>query len=235
MLELLTERAGRPVSGEQARDGLTCLHRLSLITLDPHSAQRAVRVHALVQRATRDSLPADRLPVLIRVVADSLAEAWPSVERDTVLAQVLRANADAVNTAGGTHLWEPDAHPVLFRAGSSLVLSGMAVEAVRYYQRLHATASRHLGHDHRSTHTIRNHLAHWRGAAGDPTGASAALEELLADQLRVLGPRAIVNLTAATTSQVGVEKLVITSEPSPRSRNYSPTSCECWAPTTPIP
>jgi hypothetical protein len=69
VLEMLADRAGRVVSGEQARDGLACLHRLSLITVDPRSASRAVRVHALVQRVTRDSVPGDRLSRLARVAA----------------------------------------------------------------------------------------------------------------------------------------------------------------------
>jgi hypothetical protein len=34
----------------------------------------------------------------------------------------------------------------------------------------------------------RNNLAHWRGHAGDPTGAATATEQLLTDRLRVLGP-----------------------------------------------
>ncbi|NBH02806.1 Kinesin light chain 2, partial [Amycolatopsis sp. SID8362] len=64
LLALLTADACRPVDADQARDGLGCLHRLSLITLAHSAGQRTVQVHALVQRATRDSLPAARLPVL---------------------------------------------------------------------------------------------------------------------------------------------------------------------------
>jgi hypothetical protein len=33
-----------------------------------------------------------------------------------------------------------------------------------------------------------NNLAHWRGQAGDPAGAAAALDELLTERLRILGP-----------------------------------------------
>jgi hypothetical protein len=45
-----------------------------------------------------------------------------------------------------------------------------------------------LGPDHPDTLRTRNNLDFWRGEAGDPAGAAAALEELLAEQLRVLGP-----------------------------------------------
>lgn len=42
--------------------------------------------------------------------------------------------------------------------------------------------------DHPDTLTTRNNLAFWRGEAGDPAGAAAASEALLADRVRVLGP-----------------------------------------------
>ncbi|WP_353962641.1 hypothetical protein [Streptomyces sp. NBC_01214] len=45
-----------------------------------------------------------------------------------------------------------------------------------------------LGADHPDTLTTRHDLAHWRGQAGDADGAAAALAELLADRMRVLGP-----------------------------------------------
>ncbi|MFC0437405.1 tetratricopeptide repeat protein, partial [Kutzneria buriramensis] len=186
--QLLTDRAGRVVSEEDARDGLGCLHRLSLITLDPRSPSRAVQVHALVQRATRDSITEDRLSILARVAADALLQAWPDVERDTQLTHALRANTDAVATAGGDHLWEPDGHLVLFRAGHSLGESGLAAEAVDYFQRLRATSTRRLGPDHPATLRVRRNIAYWRGEAGDPAGAVAAFEELLTDRVRILGP-----------------------------------------------
>ena len=58
-------------------------------SLDSSSPSRAVRVHALVQRATLDSVTSGG--VLVRVAADALVQAWPVIERDTQLAQVLRA------------------------------------------------------------------------------------------------------------------------------------------------
>jgi len=43
------------------------------------------------------------------------------------------------------------------------------------------------GPDHVGTMSIRFHLAHWRGEAGEAAAAAAVFEELLADYLRVLG------------------------------------------------
>jgi hypothetical protein len=54
--------------------------------------------------------------------------------------------------------------------------------------RLFPDRLRVLGPDHPDTLAIRGNLARWRGEAGDPAGAAAAFENLLADYLRVLGP-----------------------------------------------
>ncbi|MGH3375300.1 MAG: tetratricopeptide repeat protein [Actinoallomurus sp.] len=185
---LLTVEAGHAVSAEQARDALRCLQRLSMITLDPHSTHRAVRVHALVQRATRDNLSDERAPRVARVAAGALVRVWPTIERDTALSQVLRANTEALNEFGGEHLWEQGAYTVLFYAGQSLGTAGSIAEARDYFQRLHGAAASSLGPDHPAALNARNSLATYRAATGDLAGASAAYEVLLSDQLRVLGP-----------------------------------------------
>ncbi|WP_165960887.1 NB-ARC domain-containing protein, partial [Actinocrispum wychmicini] len=164
--DLLTSTLGRDVDAEQARDGLGCLHRLSLINLDPGSIARAVRIHALVQRVVRDTLPSRRLPIVVHAAADALLQIWPYVERDTALGQVLRANADALSEAGGQHLWEPDGHKVLFRAGNSLGQTGLVAEARDYFDRQRITAQKHHGSDHPDTLITRRHIAYWRGKAG---------------------------------------------------------------------
>ncbi|WP_328608510.1 tetratricopeptide repeat protein [Amycolatopsis sp. NBC_00345] len=189
VLALLAAGTGRQVDAEQARDGLGCLHRLSLVTLAPpsDSEHRAVRVHALVQRATSDSLSQTRLPLLACAVADTLLLVWPEIKRSTGMSQMLRANTDALNEIAAECLWESGGHSALFRAGLSLGESGLAVQATDYFQRLHAAAVLHLGADHPRALAARFELALYRGQAGDPAGAVTALEELLADRLRVLG------------------------------------------------
>ncbi|MFC0430660.1 tetratricopeptide repeat protein [Kutzneria buriramensis] len=188
VLELLGAMVSRPITEDDARDGLACLQRLSLLTVGKSSSPRAVRTHALVQRATRESQPADQLSVLVLAVADALVQVWPDVERDAVLGQVLRANVDVLYDVGGEHLWEPGVHEVLWRAGRSLGDSGWIVQADEYFDRLHGAAVERLGPDHPDTLSIRSNVAYWRGEAGDPVATLAAFEALLADELRVLGP-----------------------------------------------
>lgn len=188
VLDLLSDTTERTITEEDARDGLGCLHRLSLITLDMSSPTRAVRVHALVQRATRDALLSQRVGTVTRTAADALLEVWPEIERDTALGQVLRANTDALAATNGTHLWNPDCHQVLFRSGQSLGECGLVADARDYFEELHFAAVKQLGTEHADTLTIHHELARWRGNAGDPAGALTALEQVLSDRLRILGP-----------------------------------------------
>jgi hypothetical protein len=180
-----------PMPDEQdAEAALRVLHRLSLIDHSPAQLATAVRVHHLVQRTTLEKLVAADRDQLARTAADALLEAWPAIERDTDLAQVLRANATALHDSAGAALWHQDdgAHRVLFRAATSLGATGQVTAARTAYTDLAATAHDLLGPDHPSTLAARGNLAGWRGVAGDAAGAAAAAEELLADCLRVLGP-----------------------------------------------
>ncbi|MGW4065249.1 tetratricopeptide repeat protein [Amycolatopsis sp. NPDC004747] len=173
---------------EEARDGLSCLHRLSLITFDPTSNARSVRVHALVQRAVRDQIPEADMPAFAKSAADALLAAWPDIERDVALGQVMRTNAETLTVLAGEHLWSSEVHPLLFQAGNSLGDSGLVGRATDYFHRLHEITERALGPDHAATLTCRHQLAYWGGQAGDPAGAIAALEDLLTDRTRLLGP-----------------------------------------------
>ncbi|MEB3366190.1 tetratricopeptide repeat protein [Saccharopolyspora mangrovi] len=194
------------VSGEDVDTALQNLRRLSLADIAaepaPEASQpgrRLVRVHALVQRATRDQLT-DVGP-MSSVAADGLIEVWPVIERDPTLGQALRASTDALRHH--THHWSPpdplytpEAHPVLFRAGNSRGDTGNVTAATDYYRTLTTSCTNKLGEDHPDTLTARSNLARWRGRSGDAAGAAAAFEELLADLLRVQGADHRETLTA---------------------------------------
>ncbi|MFI6522590.1 tetratricopeptide repeat protein [Spirillospora sp. NPDC050679] len=183
------------VTDQVIDQGLRLLHRYSLIDHDRGAVHRQVRIHQLIQRATRENLQSkpDHGPALFaelgQVAAYALLLTWPQIERDE-LGQVLRANTTALQQAAGTALCtaEDGAHPVLFRAATSLGESGQPTAAMTAYTNLHNTCQQELGPDHPDTLATRNNLACWRGEVGDAAGAAVAFEELLADQLRVLGP-----------------------------------------------
>jgi hypothetical protein len=181
---------------------LRVLHRYSLIDHDRAAVHREVRVHQLVQRATRENLNAqpglgpDLYAALVGTAADALLDLWPDVERDE-LGQVLRACTTALHDSAGAALWHQDdgAHHVLFRAADSLGSTGQVTAARTAYTGLAATARDRLGPDHPHTLAARSDLARWRGEAGDAAGAVTAYEELLPDFLRLLGPDDPATLT----------------------------------------
>jgi len=177
-------------------EALRVLHRYSLVDHDRASRYREVRVHQLVQRATRENLatragqqgPA-QFTVLARAAASALEAVWPQVERDE-FGQVLRANATALQQAAGPALWNQDegGHGVLFRWINSLGEAGQVTAARDACDTLYRTALHHLGPDHPETLATLHDLVWWRGRAGDAAGAATATEQVLAGFLRVLGP-----------------------------------------------
>jgi hypothetical protein len=176
------------VDEQDCRDALAHLHRLNLISLDPAGGARAIRTHALVQRATLESLSADAATRTVRAAADALIQVWPEIERDTELGRTLRGCATNLQEHHSGLLWNPTPHTVLFRIGRSLGECGLVGAAVDYWTEIVAQADATLGANHPDTLNARHDLAHWRGEAGDPAGAAAAFEQLLTDYIKVLGP-----------------------------------------------
>ncbi|MFF7167114.1 tetratricopeptide repeat protein [Streptomyces sp. NPDC008086] len=178
----------REVPERDVRVALSVLRRLSLIQHTRTTPHTAVRVHQLVQRATRDSLSADACRHMAHVVADALMDAWPESELDTRLAQAMRANTGALaNLVEGAALYTDGVHRVLYRAGRSLGESGQFNAAVDHFRTVHEKADEHLGADHPDTMAARNNLASWRGESGDAAGAADAFADLVSDRRRVQG------------------------------------------------
>ncbi|MGW7068512.1 tetratricopeptide repeat protein [Streptomyces sp. NPDC054855] len=183
-----TPHTPHPVTAEDAVGALRALHRMSLVDHTPGVPHQAVRVHQLIQRTFRESLRPGALADTAVVAADALVAAWPDVERDTALSQVLRANADAVRRVAEPALWRCGIHPVLLLAGDSVQESGQVTAALVYFRTLGRLAHDRLGPDHRQTLRIRLQLADLRGMAGYPDEALTGLREALVDCERVLGP-----------------------------------------------
>ncbi|MFB7359473.1 tetratricopeptide repeat protein [Streptomyces gardneri] len=176
-----------PVAFEEAVGALRALDRLSLIDHQPGTPHQAVRVHQLIQRATRDNHTLRQHLQTARTAADALLATWPDIERDTDLAQVLRTNTGALARQAEDALYRREAHAVLHRFGSSIGASGQVTTAVNQFQYLADTSRRRLGEDHIDTFIMRSNLASSWGQAGDPGAAVQALVDLLPDEIRVLG------------------------------------------------
>ncbi|MET7718615.1 tetratricopeptide repeat protein [Streptomyces sp. NPDC005407] len=177
------------VSRPDAVRALRALDKLSLIDHTPTTPYHAVRVHQLIQRATRDSLTPRALDQLGRTVADALLAAWPDVEPDVHLAQSLRANTTALaNHVGEEALFRSAAHQVLYRAGRSMRDVGQVSAARDHFAQLADAAHRYLGPDHPDTFVARHHAATAQGQAGDPAGAVNALKDVLQDLLKAQSP-----------------------------------------------
>jgi transcriptional regulator with XRE-family HTH domain len=172
---------------DEGRAALRNLHRLSLVTHDPGGGALAVRTHALVQRATLESLGPDRVAEVVRVAADALLQIWPPMETDPGYSRVLRQNTATLAGRAPDVLWHPDGHEVLARTGQSLGELLMVEDTIAYWRDTAATALRLLGADHPQTLAARHNLADWQGVAGDPAEAAEALRLLLVDSTRVLG------------------------------------------------
>ncbi|MFI1177623.1 tetratricopeptide repeat protein [Streptomyces melanogenes] len=180
--------APTPATPEQADGALRALHRLSLIDHTPDTPHHAVRIHQLIQRTTRDTLTPDQHHQTAHACADALLAAWPYIDRDSALAQALRVNTAALTACAGPAVYQPDAHPVLYRTGHSLGDTGQEAAARDHFQHLADHAASHLGADHPFTLNTRDYCAYWRGEAGDAEGAATAFADLLDDRMRVLGP-----------------------------------------------
>jgi hypothetical protein len=183
----LGDAQGHPADGDDIVDALHLLQRFSLASVKVDEPNRAVKVHALVQRATRESTPIARMRQVARTVADALLEIWPETERSSDFTAALRSNVVALNAAAGDDLWGHEAHQVLFRAGVSLREAGMSADAAAHFDSVATTAHRILGEYHPDTLAARSHIGALRGASGDPGAAVEQLSALLVDRTRVLG------------------------------------------------
>jgi len=77
--------AGRPSTAEAAdqtlvRAAMTNLARAGLVSIDPTSAARTVRVHPSVQAAVRAYLPAADYEQAVLAAAEALLQAWPEAD-----------------------------------------------------------------------------------------------------------------------------------------------------------
>jgi tetratricopeptide (TPR) repeat protein len=184
--------AGRPSTGlasdvDQVRAAVRNLARLGLVTIDPDSPVRTVRAPASTWPAVRAYLPDAELDPLIRAAAGALRHAWTDRDPSLLLDQALRDGTARLREVAGERLWDPEGHPVLFRAGESLDRARLG-SATAYWQAMSDASSRILGAGHRQAVLSRGHLAAAYEAAGRLSDAITVLQSLLAEREAALGP-----------------------------------------------
>jgi tetratricopeptide (TPR) repeat protein len=197
--------AGRPSTAAAAdqnlaRSAVTNLARAGLVSIDPTNPIRTVRMHRCVQAAVRAYLPPADLEQVLVAAADALVQTWPEpggrVQAGHVpgeaaqLEAAFRDCAASVRAAEGRQnaLWQPEAHPLLFRAGLSLEESRLTDSAIAYWQSAVTACARRLGLAHANTVAARDRLAVAYETAGRSGDAIAAFQNTLADRERNLGP-----------------------------------------------
>jgi tetratricopeptide (TPR) repeat protein len=169
------------------RRAISNLARAGLVTIDPATPVRTVQLHASVQAAVRAFIPRSEIEQLVLAAADALAETWPEGDGGVLLEQAMRDCGAAVREIDGAMLWKPEAHPMLFRAGTSLEASGLAGAAVTYWQAMVSTSTRLLGPAHADSVMARDRLAAAYEAAGRTGDAIAVFASALNDHERNLG------------------------------------------------
>ena len=198
------------------RAAIANLARTGLAAIDPGSPVRTVRVHNCVQAAVRAYLPPEDAAQAVIAAADGLVQVWPEPATDRNAAQeldqALRDCALILCTAQGIQgaregtytpgsddtlarasadqetLWQPDAHPVLFRLGRSLEDARLSGSVIAYWQSVVAVAIRRLGPVHASSLAARDRLAVAYESAGRANDAIAVLASSLGDRALSYGP-----------------------------------------------
>lgn len=177
------EQSLRPTD---CNDALQVLSRYNLVVNE--KAASLARVHALVQRAVRESLQTDERTVAL-TAADALLSAWPEIEKDSGQGDLLRTNVFALYDHCPDALWDADGnHPVLNRANRSLGDGALIEHAISHARDMCAESERRLGRRHRCTFRWRRSLAGWQGDAGSGKEAAETLERVVADAEDLLGP-----------------------------------------------
>jgi tetratricopeptide (TPR) repeat protein len=184
---------GRPEVGpaEQTlvRTAYDALERLGLAAVDATSSARTVWLHASVRSCVRAYLTPASIDSVVQAAATALAEAWPPSGAGPDLSQALRDCTAALHAFAGDLLWKPEAHPVLVRAGASLMEAPMLADAaIQYWQAMARACGQLLGPGHAQSVFARGQLADAYAAAGRSAEALVSAEAALADRERILGP-----------------------------------------------
>ncbi|WP_167738839.1 tetratricopeptide repeat protein, partial [Streptomyces ossamyceticus] len=170
----------------EVHSALEALRTYSMLTQDTTTAP--IRMHALTARAVRESIPSSMLPAMARTSADAILSLWPRHDHEErELAAVLRANVVQLDELTRPALWQPEAHPCIYRVSSSLTDAGLYQQAIEYDERTARHSNDIHGPDHPDTLIARHNLAVSYSDAGRVQDALNLCERVLADRERTLG------------------------------------------------
>ena len=157
---------GDAPDARRSAGALRSLERTGLLTIDPASAARTVRVHPVVQAAARSATPQPMRDQAARAAARALLQAWPADGGQPLLADALRSCAASLQQAAAESLWAGGCHAVLFQAGRSLDSAGLTGPAVAHWRSLASATERALGPSHQDALLAADRLANALLAAG---------------------------------------------------------------------
>jgi tetratricopeptide (TPR) repeat protein len=187
---------GRDGPEELARNAVSALERVGLVTIDRANEPAAVQISLDVQAAVRASLPPNGLPRVATAAMGALLEAWPQGEQRTRQAQMLRSSAASVQRCAGEVLWANGCPPLLIHAGQSFDDAGLRGPAVDYWRDLAAAGDQYIGPGHDDSLRLVEHLGRACQAAGRPDEALTWHRRIVDDRIRTLGPQHPLTLTA---------------------------------------
>jgi len=182
------DAAAAAAGGQRARSALQNLARLGLVTIDPATAERTVRVHPMVGATIREALPPAVLKQAAQAAAAALQATWPAHADQPVLAQALRDNTASLRQCTGDLLLTPETLPLLIRAGRSLQDARLTGPAIDYWLMMIDSIDRALGPGQAQALTARDHLATAYDTAGQPDEAISAHCRCVEERERILGP-----------------------------------------------
>jgi tetratricopeptide (TPR) repeat protein len=173
---------------KRTRTALLSLERTGLLTIDPASTARTVRLHPVVQAAVRSATPEPLRDEAAKAAAQALLQAWPADGGPPMVADALRSCAASLQLAAPEPLWSGPHHAVLFQAGQSLDLAGLTGPAVAHWRAVAAASERVLGPGHPDTLLAAGRLASALQAAGLGAEAVALYQRTVEARARALGP-----------------------------------------------
>jgi tetratricopeptide (TPR) repeat protein len=173
---------------KRTRTALLSLERTGLLTIDPASAARTVRLHPVVQAAVRSATPEPLRDEAARAAAQALLQAWPADGGPPMVADALRSSAASLQLAAPEPLWPGPSRAVLFQAGQSLDSAGLTGPAVAHWRAVAAASERVLGPGHPDTLLAADRLASALQAAGLGGEAVTLFQRAVDARARTLGP-----------------------------------------------